>query len=65
MFVKAYNDKSEYGGINGLTPSETFNRSHNIRSFAFGVTYQANTNDTKQKSVTFLYKYYMAYRFVT
>ena len=52
MFVKAYNDKSEYGGINGLTPSETFNRSH-------------NTNNTKQKSVTFLYKYYMAYRFVT
>ena len=33
MFVKAYNDKSEHGGINGLTPSEmflqTFNRSHN------------------------------------
>jgi Integrase core domain len=33
MFVKAYNDKRERGGINGLTPSEiflqTFNRSHN------------------------------------
>jgi transposase InsO family protein len=33
MFVKAYNDKREHGGINGLTPSEmflqTFNRSHN------------------------------------
>jgi hypothetical protein len=32
MFVKAYNDKREHGGINGLTPSEmflkTFNRSH-------------------------------------
>jgi hypothetical protein len=31
MFVKGYNDKSEHGGINGLTPSEmflqTFNRS--------------------------------------
>jgi len=33
MFVKAYNDKREHGGINGLTSSEmflqTFNRSHN------------------------------------
>jgi hypothetical protein len=33
MFVKAYNDKREHGGINGLTPSEMFlqkfNRSHN------------------------------------
>lgn len=33
MFVKAYNDKREHVGINGLTPSEmflqTFNRSHN------------------------------------
>jgi len=33
MFVMAYNDKREHGGINGLTPSEmflqTFNRSHN------------------------------------
>jgi putative transposase len=33
MFVKAYNDTREHGGINGLTPSEmflqTFNRSHN------------------------------------
>jgi len=32
-FVKAYNDKSEHGGINGLTPSEmflqTFNSCHN------------------------------------
>ena len=45
MFVKAYNDKSEHGGINGLTPSEmflqTFNRSH-------------NRNNTKQKSVTYV-----------
>jgi len=43
MFVKAYNDKREHGGINGLTPSEmflqTFNRTH-------------NGNNTKQKSVT-------------
>jgi hypothetical protein len=33
MFVKAYDDKRDHGGINGLTPSEmflqTFNRSHN------------------------------------
>ena len=43
MFVKAYNETMEHGGINGLTPSEmflqTFNRSH-------------NSNNTKQKSVT-------------
>ena len=49
MFVKAYNDKREHGGINGLTPSEmflqTFNRSH-------------NRNNTKQKSVTYLCKCY-------
>ena len=45
MFVMAYNDKREHGGINGLTPSEmflqTFNRSH-------------NRNNTKQKSVTYV-----------
>ena len=45
MFVKAYNDKREHGGINGLTPSEmflqTFNRLH-------------NRNNTKQKSVTYV-----------
>ena len=43
MFVKAYKETREHGGINGLTPSEmflqTFNRSH-------------NRNNTKQKSVT-------------
>ena len=43
MFVRAYNETREHGGINGLTPSEmflqTFNRSH-------------NSNNTKQKSVT-------------
>jgi transposase InsO family protein len=43
MFVKAYNETREHGGINGLTPSEvflqTFNRLH-------------NRNNTKQKSVT-------------
>src|SRR5215468_375105 len=43
MFVKAYNETREHGGINGLTPSEmflqTFNRSH-------------SKNNTKQKSVT-------------
>ena len=45
MFVMAYNDKREHGGINGLTPSEmflqTFNRSH-------------NRNNTKQKGVTYV-----------
>jgi hypothetical protein len=45
MFVKAYNDKREHGGINGLTPSEmflqTFNRSH-------------DRNNTTQKSVTYV-----------
>jgi transposase InsO family protein len=43
IFVRAYNETREHGGINGLTPSEmflqTFNRSH-------------NRNNTKQKSVT-------------
>ena len=45
MFVKAYNETREHGGINGLTPSEmflqTFNRSH-------------DRNNTKQKSVTYV-----------
>jgi hypothetical protein len=45
MFVMAYNDKREHGGINGLTPSEmflqTFNRLH-------------KRNNTKQKSVTYV-----------
>jgi hypothetical protein len=44
MFVRAYNDKREHGGINGLTPSEmllqTFNKSHNIdNTMQEGVTY--------------------------
>ena len=38
MFVKAYNDKREHVGINGLTPSEmfiqTFNRSHNRNNWS-------------------------------
>jgi hypothetical protein len=41
MFVKAYNDKREHGGINALTPSEmfiqTFNRSHN-RNYTYKLT---------------------------
>ena len=45
LFVKAYNDKREHGGINGLTPSEmflqTYNRSH-------------NRNKNKQKTVTYV-----------
>lgn len=44
MFVKAYNETREHGGINGLTPSEmflqTFNKSH-------------NGNKNKQKTVTY------------
>ena len=45
MFVKAYNETREHGGINGLTPSEmflqTFNRSR-------------DRNNTKQKTVTYV-----------
>ena len=45
MFVKAYNETREHGGIDGLTPSEmflqTFNRSH-------------DRNNTKQKTVTYV-----------
>ena len=45
MFVKAYNETREHGGINGLTPSEmfiqTFNRSH-------------DRNNSKQKTVTYV-----------
>jgi hypothetical protein len=45
VFVKAYNETREHGGINGLTPSEmfleTFNRSH-------------DRNNTTQKSVTYV-----------
>jgi transposase InsO family protein len=45
MFVKAYNDKREHGGINGLIPSEMFLQAFN-RSY--------NRNNTKQKSVTYV-----------
>ena len=45
MFVKAYNETREHGGINGLTPSEmflqTFIKSH-------------NGNKNKQKTVTYV-----------
>ena len=43
MFVKAYNETTEHGGINGLTPSEKFLQTFNISN---------NRNNTKQKSVT-------------
>ena len=43
MFVKAYNETREHGGINGLTPSEMFLQTFNISH---------NRNNTKQKSVT-------------
>ena len=43
MFVKAYNETREHGGINGLTPSEKFLQTFNISH---------NGNNTKQKSVT-------------
>jgi hypothetical protein len=43
MFVKAYNETREHGGINGLTPSEKFLQTFNISH---------NRNTTKQKSVT-------------
>jgi hypothetical protein len=42
MFVKAYNDKREHGGINGLTPSEMFLQTSH------------NRNNTKQKTVTYV-----------
>jgi putative transposase len=45
MFVKAYNETREHGGINGLTPSEMFLQRFN-RSY--------NRNNTKQKSVTYV-----------
>jgi hypothetical protein len=43
MFVKAYNETREHGGINGLTPSEMFLQTFNISH---------NKNNAKQKSVT-------------
>jgi hypothetical protein len=43
MFVKAYNETREHGGINGLTPSEKFLQTFNISH---------NRNNTTQKSVT-------------
>ena len=56
MFVKAYNETREHGGINGLTPSEmflqTFNRSHT----------KTNTKQVSPmwvfENVTYLCKYY-------
>ena len=42
MFVKAYNDKREYGGINGLTPSEVFLQR----------LIKSETSKKKQESVT-------------
>ncbi|MBV9177846.1 MAG: transposase [Nitrososphaeraceae archaeon] len=45
MFVKAYNDKREHGGINGLTPSEMFLQTFNRYN---------NENKAKQKTVTYV-----------
>jgi hypothetical protein len=45
MFVKAYNDKREHGGINGLTPSEMFLQTFNRCN---------NGNKNKQKTVTYV-----------
>ncbi|MGC1929238.1 MAG: hypothetical protein WA667_09710 [Candidatus Nitrosopolaris sp.] len=45
MFVKAYSETREHGGINGLTPSEKFLQTFNIWH---------NRNNTKQKSVTYV-----------
>ena len=47
MFVKAYNDTREHGGINGLTPSEMFLQTFNRMSI---------TRNTRQKSVTYVGK---------
>jgi transposase InsO family protein len=43
MFVKAYNEAREHGGINGLTPSEMF-----LQKLIISSTYTR----TKQQSVT-------------
>jgi transposase InsO family protein len=43
MFVKAYNETREHGGINGLTPSEMF-----LQKLIISSTYTR----TKQQSVT-------------
>jgi hypothetical protein len=43
MFVKAYNEAREHGGINGLTPSEMF-----LQRLITSSTYAG----TKQQSVT-------------
>jgi transposase InsO family protein len=43
MFVKAYNEAREHGGINGLTPSEMF-----VQRLITSSTHKI----TKQKSVT-------------
>jgi transposase InsO family protein len=48
MFVKAYNETREHGGINGLTPSEKFLQTFNIAH---------NRNDTNPYSFFFLCKY--------
>ncbi len=47
MFVRAYNEVREHGGINGLTPSEMFLQTFN----------RMNTHhNTGQKSVTYVSK---------
>jgi hypothetical protein len=43
MFVKAYNEAREHGGINGLTPSEMF-----LKRLITSIIY----TKTKQKGVT-------------
>jgi hypothetical protein len=45
MFVKAYNETREHGGINGLTPSEMF-----LQTFSRS----RDRNNTKQKTVTYV-----------
>ncbi len=46
MFVKAYNETREHGGLNGLTPSEMF-----LHRLIASITYTG----IKHNSVTYLY----------
>ena len=57
MFVKAYNDKSEHGGINGLTPSEMFSK-HSIDRITEIITSRKVLPMWVFESVTYICKCY-------
>jgi hypothetical protein len=56
MFVKAYNETREHGGINGLTPSEMFLQ-RLITSTIHTRTKQQSVTHASNQNVTYLYKY--------